>query len=325
MRLGASVVVADLFDTEQLFDIMRGMQRVYYCPPFHPLMLQSAAALFAAARASRLEQIVLLSQWIASPSHPSLETRQLWLVEQMLASVTNVAQVVLNPGYFADNYLRLIDFAALLGIFPVLTGESRNAPPSNEDIARVAAAVLLDPERYAGRWYRPTGPALLSAYDMVPMLEQVLGNRVVPVRLPLEMFFRAARLQGVNEFDLVSLRHYFVDHKNGAFEYGAPTDVVREVTGREAEDFPTIARRYAAMPFARKSWANRLKAVGNFLRVPFAVGLDAEAYEQEHQHPVPPVARYAMENECWKAERNRRNEGGGVFSDQPGRKVGSLC
>jgi len=48
----------------------------------------------------------------------------------------DVAHTVVAPGYFADNYLRLTDLAALLGVFPVLTGSSRNAPPSNEDIAR---------------------------------------------------------------------------------------------------------------------------------------------------------------------------------------------
>lgn len=305
-KTGAEVVAADLFDPEQIFDVMRGAQRVYYCPPFHPYMIQSSVAFIAAAREAKLEAVVLLSQWIASPDHHSLQTRQLWLTEQLLQTVTNAAQIVLNPGYFADNYLRLIDFAALLGIFPVFTGDSRNAPPSNEDIARVATALLVDPERHAGRRYRPTGPALLSAYDMIPILEKVLGNKVMPVNLPLWMFFKAARLQGVNEFDLASLQLYFEDHKQGAFEHGAPNQVVEELTGRAAEDFPTIVRRYADLPFARKSLENRLAAVWNFLRVPLATGLDPARYEREQHHPVPPMARFAMANECWRANRGSK-------------------
>ena len=35
--------------------------------------------------------------------------------------------------------------------------------PANEDIAKVVAAVLENPEPHAGKRYRPTGPQLLSA------------------------------------------------------------------------------------------------------------------------------------------------------------------
>ena len=60
-RLGAEIVVADLFDFEQLVGAMRGVQRAYYCPPFHPYMVHSAMAFAVAAREARLESIVGLS------------------------------------------------------------------------------------------------------------------------------------------------------------------------------------------------------------------------------------------------------------------------
>ena len=37
-----------------------------------------------------------------------------------------------------------------------------------------------------------------------------------------------------------------IDYQKNAFGVGAPTDVVRRITGREAEDYETIARRYVA-------------------------------------------------------------------------------
>jgi uncharacterized protein YbjT (DUF2867 family) len=33
---GADVVVADLFDPQQLLEAMRRASRAYYCPPWHP-------------------------------------------------------------------------------------------------------------------------------------------------------------------------------------------------------------------------------------------------------------------------------------------------
>jgi uncharacterized protein YbjT (DUF2867 family) len=230
-RLGAEIVVADLFDVDQMLEATRGTVRAYYCPPFHPHMIQSAAVFVVAAREAKLEAIVGLSQWTASANHPALQTRQMWLVEQMLSTIPGIAYVNLNPGYFADNDLRLIDFASLLGVFPVLTGDSRNAPPSNEDIARVAVALLTNPDRYVGKSYRPTGPELLSADDMAKVIRKVLGSPILTVALPLWMFFRAARLQGVSAFELSNLRYYIEDHKQGAFEFGAPNNVVEEVTG----------------------------------------------------------------------------------------------
>ncbi|MFQ4138125.1 NmrA family NAD(P)-binding protein [Nodosilinea sp. PGN35] len=302
--LGAETVVADMFDPNQVLDAMQGTRRAYYCPPLHPYMIQSAAAFVAAARQSKLEAIVGLSQWLASPNHPSLHTRQLWLVEQMLSDLPGVAHVTLNPGYFADNYLRLLDFAALLGVFPILTGHSRNAPPSNEDIARVAVALLMDPEGHAGRSYRPTGPQLISAYEMVPIIRKVLRSPVLAINLPLWMFLRTARLQGVSAFELSSFRYYLEDHKQGAFELGAPTDVVQTLTGQPPETFETTVRRYAALPFARRTFANRLRAFINFNRVPFTPGYNLDRFEREQFHPRPPVPQLAMGDLQWQASHS---------------------
>ncbi len=303
-RLGAETVVADLFNPDQLLDTMQGMTRAYYCPPFHPHMIQSAVAFTLAAGESKLEAIVGLSQWLASPNHPSLQTRQLWLVEQMLSTIPGVAYVNLNPGYFADNYLRLIDFASLLGIFPVLTGNSRNAPPSNEDIARVAVALLIDPERHAGKSYRPTGPKLLSVHGMARTVQKVLGSPVFAVNLPWWMFERAARLQGVAAFDLSSFRYYIEDHNQGAFEFGAPTNVVQMLTGQPAEDFEGTVRRYAALPFARKTFANRLRAFRNLNLVPFTPGYRLDRFEHVHNHPIPTTAQFVMSSDRWQIEHS---------------------
>jgi uncharacterized protein YbjT (DUF2867 family) len=303
-RLGAETVVADLFDPDQLLAAMRGTQRAYYCPPMHPQMIESATAFAHAAQEAKLEAIVGLGQWLASPNHPSIHTRQNWQAEQLFAQLPNIAHVKINPGYFADNYLRLLDFAALLGVFPVFTGDSLNAPPANEDIAAVAVAALKDPDRHAGKRYRPTGPELLSAYDMVGIIEKVVGHPILPVNLPWWLFTRAARMQGVTAFVLSSLRFYFEEHKQGAFAYGAPTEDVYLLTGRPAESFETTVRRYAALPFAHQTFTNRLRAFINFNLVPFSPGYNLDRYEREQRFPMPSTTLFAMQDEHWKTEHS---------------------
>src|SRR5579871_662946 len=62
---GAEVVVADIFDPDQLVAAMRGVQRAYYVPPYHPYVIQSAVTFAVAAREAKLEGIVQLGQWLS--------------------------------------------------------------------------------------------------------------------------------------------------------------------------------------------------------------------------------------------------------------------
>lgn len=302
-RRGAEVVVADIFDPDQLVDAMRGTQRAYYLPPIHPYALQSAVAFAVAARDSGLEAVVQMGQWLSHRSHPAIMTRQTWLMDQVFAEFRGVAHTVLNPGMFADNFLRTLDFAALLGIHPVLTGEGRAAPVSNEDIARTAVAVLMAPEKHAGQTYRPTGPALLSGREMAAIIAKVVGHRVVPVELPFALFRKVARQQRVDPIQVSGFRHYVDDMKAGAFAFeGGVTDVVEHLTGTPAETFETTARRYAAMPFARQTLGNRLRAAASFALTPFYPGYDLGRLDRQWGFPVPPRPTLAMADERWRAE-----------------------
>src|ERR1700727_3511367 len=193
-QLGAEIVVADMFDIQQVAAAMQGVNRLYFNPPYHPHALDSAVAFAVWARGAGVEAVVALGQWLASPEHPSLMTRQAWLTDKLFELLPDTAHVAVDPGFFADNYLNLLPVAAQLGVLPVPTGGGRNAPPSNEDIARVAVGALLDPHRHDGRAYRPTGPALLSGPEIADALGEALGRRVRHIDIPPWMFMRAVRV-----------------------------------------------------------------------------------------------------------------------------------
>jgi NAD(P)H dehydrogenase (quinone) len=308
-RRGAEVVVADIFDPGQLMDAMRGVQRAYYCPPYHPFVIQSASAFAAAARETGVEQIVGLSQWLAGPNHPALLSRQLWLIDRMFGALPGISYTSVNPGFFADSpYLEMMPFAANLGLLPLpVAGESRNAPPSVDDIARVAVAALLDPARHAGKAYRPTGPALLTVNEMATIIGGVVGHKVRHVRTPLGLFYKAAKTRGAEPVMLSGLRYWLEDNDRGAFAVGAPNETVRELTGNEAEDFETIARRHARLPASRQSLGGRLGAFARLMVVRFLPGFDPVAYDRAQEQPVPPAPRLALEDADWTA--SHRGEG----------------
>jgi uncharacterized protein YbjT (DUF2867 family) len=303
-QLGAEVVVADLYDADQLTAAARGTQRAFYLPPFRPHMLQSAAAFAVAAREAKLEHIVQLSQWTSHRSHPAHMTRQTWLVDQLFDMIPGVAHTVLNPGMFAHNFLRVIDFAALLGVYPVLAKTGKSAPVSNEDIARVAAVLLAEgPDRHAGKRYRPTGPKLLDARDMARVVAKAVGHPVVRMPMPIWLLAKVARQQGVDPLEISSIRYYMQDVREGTFAFeGGVTDVVEDLTGTPAESFETTARRYAALPFARPTLGNRLKAFLNFNLAPFYPGYNFDKWDEAMAFPRAPRPTLSIEDERWREE-----------------------
>jgi NAD(P)H dehydrogenase (quinone) len=299
---GAEIAIADISDVERIADALQDVQRAYFCPPYDPYMIQGAVAFAVAAKQARLEHIVGLTQWLASPSHPSLTTRQSWLVDRLFSMTPGVTHTIVNPGFFADAYLLTIGLAAHLGIFPWMYGNSRNAPPSNEDIARVAVAALMDPARHAGRSYRPTGPELLGAEDMAKAIGRAVGRSVRVVATPAWLFMKTARMGGMPIELMSNVRYYIEDHKRGAFELRAPTTDVLDVTGRPAEDFETIARRYAAQPGNQRTPINWLRQFAQFVIAPLSPGFNFDRYQRELRRPFPSEPQFASQSKVWRSE-----------------------
>lgn len=311
---GAEIVTADLFDADQLADAMKGAARTFYLPPMRPHMMQASVAFALAAQAARVEHIVSMSQWTSHRAHPANMTRQTWLGDGLFDLVPGAGHTVFNPGMFAHNFLRTIDFAALLGIYPVLSGKGRAAPVSNEDMARTLAVILAEgPDRHAGQRYRPTGPELLDGREMAAVIARVVGHGVLPFDMPFWLFAKAARLQGVDAYEIASLSHYMEDMRAGTFAFaGGVTDVVQALTGTPAESFETTARRYAALPFARQTLANRLRSFVNFNRVSFQPGVNVRKLER--RLAVPDLARpsLAIADPVWRQTHAAQMAGTGT-------------
>jgi uncharacterized protein YbjT (DUF2867 family) len=304
--LGAETVVADMFDIQQVQAAIDGVDRLFFNPPNHPHALDSAVTFAVAARRAGVETVVALGQWLASPEHPSLMTRHHWLSDKLFQLLPDTAHIAVDPGFFADNYLQVLPYAAQLGVLPMPTGARRNAPPSNEDIARVAVGALLDPHRHDGRAYRPTGPKLLSGTDIADAVGEALGRRVRHVDIPPRMFMRAVRVGakelGADLFFQSGLRHYVPENALGTWEVGGPTTHVRDVAGVEPEDFLTIARRYVNAADTRRTAGNVLRPIGELMLTWFVPEHRLDRFDRRQQHPQPAHPRYSAESVVWRNE-----------------------
>lgn len=264
-QMGAEILVGSLDDISDVRRALTGVQRAYFCPPILPGLLDKATIFAAAAEEMNLEFVVSLSQWLADPGHPSIHTRQHWLADSIFRQMPNVESTFVNPGWFADNYLAAPDLITQFGVLPMPLGGGLNAPPSNEDIGRVVAAILADPAAHIGRSYRPTGPTLLSPQEIAQALGNVLGRKMKFVDVPLGMFGKIGRGLALPDYTTGQILHYLADYQRNAFGRGAPTDVVEEIGGRPAEDFETIARRYLASG-ARRTVGSQISATYRLLR-----------------------------------------------------------
>ena len=257
---GADIVVGSLTDINDMRKAMAGARRAYFCVPSEEGNLKAAAIFTAVAASQKLESVVAMSQWLSNPNHPAVHTREVWLADRLLELLPGTAVTFINPGFFADNEMPIFPFIAQFGLLTLPYGSGLNAPASNEDMARVAAEILARPEGHAGKTYRPTSSKLMSPQDIAATFTKVLGRKVRYINTPIWRNLKMMKGIGISNYALAMYQQYAVDYQKNAFAVNAPTNDVRTVTGREAEDYETIVRRYVSdNPFATPRFAIQFK------------------------------------------------------------------
>jgi uncharacterized protein YbjT (DUF2867 family) len=303
-KAGAETVVGDLFDLRDLRRALVDVQRAYHCPPWAPNLLHESMLFALAAEEAKLEVVALMSAWNPHPSHPVVLTREHWIANNVYRWMPSVDVVHVNPGLFAFNYLLGLPIIAHTGMFMAPFGDGLNAPPSSEDIGRVAAGVLAEPARHVGRSYRPTGPKLLAPDDVAGILAKVLGRKVKYTDTPPWRFEKAGRAMGFPLYALAWGRRFYEELRKGAFAIGAPTDHYEAVCGRPPEDFETVARRYVAHP--ELIWpglriGTKLHALRIVLRMLRTRVPDLDRWEDEHYFVRVASPQLAHESAEWRA------------------------
>jgi uncharacterized protein YbjT (DUF2867 family) len=144
-RRGAEVVAGDLREIADLGPALRGVRRAYLTYPVTRGLVDATGAFAVAAREAGLERVVSVSQLAADPGAGTPHMRQHWVAEQVLDRF-DVGAVHLRAAVFFENLTVVLaasghrELALPLGppdtVLPLIAAE---------DVARVAAGVLLDP------------------------------------------------------------------------------------------------------------------------------------------------------------------------------------
>jgi len=284
-NLGAEIVVGNLADYADLTKALKDVKRVYYCYPLIPGLLDGTKTFIKAAKEQNIEAIVNMGQRLADfDDQKSVHTNQIKesykVYEQ---SGLNVIQF--TPGFFADNMQFVVEFAVQFGLMLVPHGEGKNPAISNEDLGLVIAALLENPNPYFGKKIRPTGPKSLSSKEMAEVFTKVSGRKVRYINMPLWLFvkgaFKSAKEFGLNAFTISQVRYYFREYQANKFDIGGVTNVVKEITGKEPDDFETIVKDLIDnSPYKQRNFTNRLAALKKFMEIPFQPVLSVRELEK---------------------------------------------
>ncbi len=306
-RAGAEVFVGNQYSLTDMRAAMQGVQRAYQCAPTAPNGLHFNAVFTAAAYEARLEHVVTLGQWLSSVDHPSLFTREVYLSDILIGMRSEMSVTTVNAGWFADNYLMVLDMAAHLGVFTMPLGDGnvqKNAAPSNEDIASVAVGALIDPETHAGKSYRPTGPKLLSPNEIAEAMGNALGRRVRYIDISERMMVKALRAlppSNYSEAAVTQLAIYADEYRRGTFAVNAPTEDVLRVGEREPETFESIVRRsVAGRPDLGRSFGRTAKAMGGFLKILTTRPFDLDRAQAQRDYFRLAAPTFSQDDADWR-------------------------
>jgi len=309
-QAGAEIFAGDLFDLDDLRRALVDVQRAYHSPPVAPNLLHGMMLFALAAEEAKLEVVALMSGWNPHPAHPTIHTREHWIANNIYRWMPTVDVIYINPGIFAFMYLfglpAIVHFGMLVGPW----GDGLNAPPSSEDIGSVAAGVLADPSPHIGKRYRPTGPKLISPHDVADILTDVVGRKVRYQDVSTKMFLKAAKAQGVSDFEIGHIGAYFEELRGGTYAVGAPTDHVQEVLGRPPESFETAARRYIAQPDLIAPGlraGTKLEALGFMVKMMLTRAPDADRWARERGHPILREPLLAHDNPDWRIAAEQKD------------------
>jgi uncharacterized protein YbjT (DUF2867 family) len=259
-EMGAEIVVGDLLDLDAMHRAIAGCEAMYFGMSVSDTYLAATVNVAAVAKHHGVKALVNMSQMTLAQmsiteSTPSPQHKLHWLAEQALnwsgLPVVHVRPTVLQEGFFlilTPESVRESDQIRL----PF--GEGKTSPVAVEDVARVIAAVLGDPQPHIGKTYHLTGPQSENMHLFAKEYSKALGRTITYADIPVEAWRDGLLKRGL-PIHLVNHLATMADlHRAG--RYDRMSDDVLKLTGQKPismQEF--IAKNAAAFTASAKRMA----------------------------------------------------------------------
>ncbi|MBU6530884.1 NmrA family NAD(P)-binding protein [Streptomyces mayonensis] len=220
---------------------LRGVTAVYVVPPSVPGPVHAFAT---RAEAAGVRHLVLLSGHGADRWGDSAFGLDMRSAEDAVRR-SGLGWTVLRAANFNQNFDEDVFHAPLLsGGLALPAGPVPEPFVDLEDVADVAAAVLAEPDRHAGRTYELTGPRALTFAEAVELIARASGRPLTFTRVSPDAYTAALVGEGLGEEEARHVAEMFVmmERQN----ISGTEDGVATVLGRAPRNFEEYVVRAAA-------------------------------------------------------------------------------
>ena len=249
LELGAEVVQGDLLDRDSVRASLKGIKRAYFTYSVTDGLLEATTIFATAAREAETELIVNNSQLQGARKAPSFRNMQHGLADRIF-DWAEVGAVHLHAPPYYENVRALVrrSVAEQSTVYlPWGDGSATIPLVGAEDVSRVAATLLADPETPSASAYDLIA-ATPTVKEIVDTLSAVLQRPIRYVGITDEQWAEAMRGH-INPHALDHLSHlwrYFRSSERRSDEEArGVTDTIRTVTGVRAQTLEDFFRANA--------------------------------------------------------------------------------
>jgi uncharacterized protein YbjT (DUF2867 family) len=248
--MGADVVVGDLLDLDSMHRAITGCEMMYFGMSVSDTYLAATVNAAAVAKHHGVKAFINMSQMTLAQmsiveTTPSPQHKLHWLAEQALnwsgLPVVHVRPTVLLEGFFL---IFTRDSVRESNRIRLPFGEGKTSPVAVEDVARVVAALLEDPQPHIGKVYHLTGPQSEDMHFFAREYSQALGREITFADIPVEAWRNGLLEHGLPGHLVNHLTTMADLHRAG--RYDRMSDAVLTLTGQEPLSVQEFVRRNAA-------------------------------------------------------------------------------
>jgi uncharacterized protein YbjT (DUF2867 family) len=248
--MGAEVVVGNLLDLDSMHQAIAGCETMYFGMSVSDDYLEATVNVAAVAKHHAVKAFINMSQMTvsqmsitettASPQH-----KLQWLAEQAL-NWSGLPVVHVRPTVFLEGLFLIFtaDSVRKSNQIRLPFGVGKTSPIAADDVARVIAALLTNPQSHIGRIYHLTGPQSENMNFFAQEYSKALGRTITYQDIPIEPW-RDELLKSGLPVHLVSHLVTMADlHRMG--RYDRMSDDVFKLTGQNAMSVQEFVRKNQA-------------------------------------------------------------------------------
>ncbi len=247
---GAEVVVGDLLDLDSMHRVIAGCETMYFGLSVSDTYLSATVNTAAVAKYHGVKAFINMSQMTlsemsitettASPQH-----KLQWLAEQAL-NWSGLPVVHVRPTVFLEGFFLTFtaDSVRESNQIRLPFGEGKTSPILAADVARVVAALLVNPQPHIGNIYQLTGPQSENMHFYAEEYSKALGRTIAFQDIPVGPW-REGLLKSGLPVHLVNHLVAMADlHRAG--RYDRMSDDVLTLTGQAPLSVQDFVRKNAA-------------------------------------------------------------------------------